>query len=401
MHGALKLILPAALIGAAIFLSAQRSFEARRNSGELSLVEDCGAKGDGKSDDSGPLKTCLARLQTSLNAGQPAVLYIPAGHYRITGSNGEMPTIRWHGGVIRGDGPHASYIMLDDSYRGTLFSWSEAWIGRNYGAAYDPMKDANGPTITGLQIVGSLRAAAGQNAFVFYDRADHVLMRDIEVINLKGKCLSVGQPKFMPVAYTRESFFENIKCWSTGTTDAPAVDISSYTAPNSDGTNELDFYKIVVLDAPADGLLISNPNNASATRRIRFFGLRLEKCGHDCLVIGSATDRGQISGIDIFSLTALQAGAAALHVGAGKSAPEPYQISIDGGFLGPGNKQAAYIEAARLIELNLSHIDAPLILGSRASLDVQISGNGDEKSWKIEREVSDLKKFVSKQNGPN
>jgi len=379
MHGALKLIVPAALIGAAIFLSAQRSLEARPHSGELSLIDDCGAKGDGKSDDSGPLKTCLERLQTSLNAGQPTVLHIPAGHYRITGSNGEMPTIRWRGGVIRGDGPHASYIMLDDSYRGTLFSWSEAWTGRNYGADYDPMKDASGPTITGLQIVGSPKAGANQNAIVFYDRADHVLMRDIEVINLKGLCLGLGERKFMPVAYVRESFFENIKCWSTGTPNLPAVDISSFTAPNSDGSNELDFYKLAIFDSASEGLVIRNPNDFSATRRARFFGLRLEKCGGDCLVIGAVSDQGQISGIDIFSLTVVQASESAVHVGAGKSAPEPYQISINGGFLGPGNKQGAYIEAARSTDLNVSHVDGLIKFGARAKSGVRIYGNGDAK----------------------
>jgi hypothetical protein len=385
MHRALKFLLPIALLGGALLLSAQHPLRDRGSAASLWLTDDCGAKGDGKADDSSALKACLDRLQSALNAGHPTVLRIPAGHYRITGSNGEMPTIRWRGGTIQGDGPHASYIILDESYRGALFSWSEAWTGRNYGADYDPMKDANGPTITGLQIVGSLRARAVQNAFVFYDRADHVLMRDIEVINLKGQCLSLGRPKFVPVAYVRESFFENLKCWGTGTSSLPAVDIGSHTAPNSDGSNELDFYKLAIFDSASEGLVIRNPNNASATRRIRFFGLRLEKCGGDCVVIGAASDRGQISGIDIFSLTVVQAGASALHVGAGASAPEPYQISVNGGFLGPGNKQGAYIEAARLIELNLSHVDSPILLGPRAKLNVRFSGNGDESSWQIKR----------------
>ena len=88
--------------------------------GQLDLRADCGAVGDNKSDDSQALKTCLARMQSEMDAGHPTVLRIPAGIYRITGANGAMPTLRRHGGTIQGDGPHASYIVLDKSYAGDL-----------------------------------------------------------------------------------------------------------------------------------------------------------------------------------------------------------------------------------------------------------------------------------------
>ncbi len=350
---------------------------------ELILTSDCGAKGDGKTDDSLALKQCLERLQSQLMQGHPTVLTVPAGFYRITGVNGEMPTIRWRGGTIKGDGPHASYIILDESYRGALFSWSEAWTGNNFGASYDPTKDASGPTVTGLQIIGSLQAKADQNAFVFYDRADHVLMRDIEVINMKGSCLSIGQPKFMPVAYMREAMFENIKCWGTGTSSLPAISISSVSRPNSDATNEIDLYKLAVFNSASDGVAISNPNKFSATRSIRFFGLRIEKCAGDALIIGAKRDSGQVANIEVYSLSVIQADVNAVHIGAGKAAPGPYQVSVHGGSLNPGNHHAIRVDAGRLIEINLSYVDSPIELGAAVGDDINIHGNGNERAWKI------------------
>ena len=210
-----------------------------------------------------------------------------------------MPTIVRRGGVILGDGPHTSYIVLDASYRGDLFSWSEAWIGSSHdvtASSYDPMSDARGPTITGLQITGSTTAPNEQNALTFYDRNDDVLVRDVEVDYLNGQCLSMGNTKNATrKRMCASSAFYNLKCWNTGTTQKPAVQISSTTTPGSDATNELDFYKLAVFSAASAGVTLSNPNPTSATRRIRFFGLRVDHTGTDAVQIGAAGDNGQVA----------------------------------------------------------------------------------------------------------
>jgi hypothetical protein len=321
-------------------------------------------------------------MQESLDAGRPMVLRIPAGRYLVTGANGTMPTIKLRGGTIIGDGPHASYIILDRSYSGDLFSWSEAWMANNLGPpSYDVTRDATGPTIVGLQITGSTDAPRQQNAFVFYDRNDHVLMRDIEVDYLNGQCLSVGRAKESQIAYMRESSFFNLKCWNTGTASAAAVDITSTTRPGSDATNELDFFKLAVFASKGAAVAIRNPNGFSATRRIRFFGLRAEVSGRDAIAVGDSTDKGQVADIDIYDLTVVQAGGAALRISAADDGRQPYHISVVGGTLGPGNRIAVAIDNGRLIDINLANVDAAVVLGSRAGADISIRGNGTEYGW--------------------
>jgi hypothetical protein len=343
----------------------------------LDLRSDCGAAGDGKADDSLALKTCLTRFQASLSAGHPTVLRIPAGIYRITGAHGAMPTIERRGGTISGDGPHASYLVLDPSYSGDLFSWSEAWMaGHLAPPSYDPAQDMSGPTITGLQVTGSTLAPSRQNAFVFYDRDDHVLMRDIEVDFLNGQCLSMGKTLRQSVAYVRESSFFNLKCFNTGGVAAPAVEISSTAAPGSDATNELDFYKLAIFATKGDGLVIRNPNKANATRAIRIFGLRVESAAGDAVVIGAAGDQGQVSDIGLHDLSVVAAGGAALRIGAGVGAPPPRQIGVSGGHLGPGNGASVVVDAGRMIEIDLGDLDRPIKLGPRAGDNIDIHGNG-------------------------
>jgi hypothetical protein len=348
----------------------------------LNLRTSCGAAADGMADDSGALQQCLRRLQASLDAGRPTVMRIPAGIYRITGAHGTMPTLTGRGGALVGDGPHESYFVLDPSYAGDLFSWSEAWSARNIGPpSYDVARDADGASVIGLQVTGATNAPHVQNAFVFYDREDHVLMRDIEVEYLNGRCLSIGRARSVPQSYVRESAFYNIKCFSTGTAVLPAVEISSTTMPGSDATNELDFYKLAVVDARGTGVVIRNPRRASATRRLRFFGLRIEATGADGLAFGDPADDGQVAEIGVHDLTVVNANGAALRFTGATSAPQPYGISIQGGSLGPGNRTGIAIDSGRLLEIDLSSVDAPVILGPGAGSDIRIGGNGSAHDW--------------------
>jgi hypothetical protein len=242
--------------------------------------------------------------------------------------------------------------------------------------AYDPATDMSGPTVVGLQVTGSTAAPTQQNAFVFYDRDDNVLMRDVEVDFLNGQCLSMGKTLRGAVAYVRESAFFNLKCFNTGTPTSPAVQIGSSSADGSDATNELDFYKLAVFAAKGVGVVIGNSNNASATRRVRMFGLRVESTGGDGVVIGAAGDHGRVADISLHDLSVVEASGVALRIGAGAGAPPPVQISVEAGHLGPGDHGSVRIDAGRMIDLDLGDLDAPVARGPRAGDHILVHGNG-------------------------
>jgi hypothetical protein len=205
-------------------------------------------------------------------------------------------------------------------------------------------------------------------------------MRDIEIDDLNGQCLSIGRTRAVPQAYLRESAFYNLKCFKAGTTTLPAIDLSSTTTAGSDATNELDFYKLAVFDTKGTGVAVRNPNPFSATRGIRFFGLRIEKLGGDGLSINTTADQGQVAAIGIYDLTVIQSQAAAIRItGAGKALP--YQISIRGGSLGPGNHTGIAIDRGRQLDIDLDFVDAPIVLGPGAGNEISIRGNGSEHQW--------------------
>ena len=323
----------------------------------LDLRANCEAVGDGRHDDGGALRICLERLQSHMDQGHPAVLRIPAGIYRIGQAAGRLPTLTGSAAII-GDGPHQSHMVLDRSFVGDLFSWSKSWSGRNIGPpSYNVSMDKTGAEIIGLQVTGDIEAPEEQRAFVFYDRNDSIIMRDIEVDYLNGSCLSIGRKKFLPEAYLRESAFYNIKCFNTGTLNQPAVDIQSTTEMNSDATNELDFFKLAVYGSPGTGVSVRNPFNASATRKIRFFGLRVEDSGHDCLSIGMNGDKGVVAELSIYDFTAINCKEAGLHISRFPFGSQPYQIYIIGGSIGPGSGRSVVIEAGWNVQVTVGHVD--------------------------------------------
>ena len=348
---------------------------------ELDLRRDCGAAGDGARDDAAALSRCLGRL--SERAGDaPRRLFIPAGIYRIGQPLNVPPFPR--GVSIRGEGALASVIILGRDFSGDLFSWSEGWAANHYGATtLDVEHDTSGASVVGLRIVGARDAVGRQAAFTFYDRNDFVLMRDVEMDYINGPCISIGHTLRMPQAYMRESAFYNVKCWSSGSDVEPAVEISSTTTDGSDATNELDFYKLAIFAAKNVGLAIRNPNPHSATRKLRFFGLRVEHSGGDDVQIAPAPDKGQVAEIGFYDLSALTSGGAALRIG-GEGGKQPYAISVHGGLIGPGDKTGIAIDNGRLIDIELSGLDAPVVLGPGAGADISIRGNGSEYDWRFE-----------------
>jgi hypothetical protein len=165
------------------------------------------ALGDNTTDDTVPFCKAIAQVNTNTNNGSPSYLYIPVGSYVIKG-DGTDPTCAPQGGLpqfagnggIAGDGPHKSYVVVGPTYPGDLFAWQNAWQGASRAYAnytFNPAIDDAGVFVRDLTVGGT--SASGttnvSNAFMFYDRNDDVLMQNVNVVSLNGRCLGIGMPK--------------------------------------------------------------------------------------------------------------------------------------------------------------------------------------------------------------
>ena len=350
----------------------------------LNLRLNCGAVGDGVTDDSLALKTCLNDVQTSLAAGVPMTLRIPAGIYLIKATNGTMPTITGWGAYIQGEGQHKTFIVLDTGYVGDLFSVSNASSTLDFpGNTVDPKTDANGYAVRDLTIIGNVTSAAQQNAIRLYDLDDDVLIQNVSVFSLNGQCMSMGRAKNSTNAYTRESSIWNLKCWNTGTASQPAVEFTS--TAGGDGTNEIKVYDLNVFHAAGVGVQVSNPSAAPTTRAIEFHGLRIEDSVSDGLQIGLSTDLGNVHGIDIFGLDepTVNSGTFGVKISHGGAAP-PYGIAIFGGTIGPGAGKGIDIDWGSLITLakfdGFSVSSTDITIGQHATDNLYFDGQAME-SW--------------------
>lgn len=273
-------------------------------------VRDYGALGDGTTDDSAAINLAIARVNTLSNGGsngKPVALYLPAGIYRIAANTLTPFNINVNGAVI-GDGPHKSYIKVDTTYSGDVFSWSDAWFGNDYnGTSLNPANDKAGPTVSGITITGDTTSVHTQNALMFYDRADDVLIDNVSVFFLPGSCFTVGKTKNLAVAFARESKMINFRCHWAGTASVPAMEFD--TTGTGDSTNQWQFFGIDIFAPSSTGLLIHNTSNTNkGTGGFRFYGLRAEGSlspvgTGDLVQIGSASDNAasfEPNGIEIY-----------------------------------------------------------------------------------------------------
>ncbi len=169
-----------------------------------------GAKGDGTSDDSPAFAAAIDRVNTLRKDGSRVGLCVPPGYYRL--AKRTLPVFLY-GGLVIGT-YHQSIVQIDPSYKGDVFSWSEAWEhGSSYSAASLPLSAVSeraGPGAIGLVVTGSPVSPNLQNGFSFYDRNDLILMRDVEIRGMHGRGIVLGITKARAIAYARESNFFNL-----------------------------------------------------------------------------------------------------------------------------------------------------------------------------------------------
>lgn len=348
------------------------------------------AVGNGVSDDSAAFVACINAALSSGYAGSPAVLYVPAGIYLIKAN--ALPLMRTYGVAIKGDENHKTFIKIDPAYAGDVFAWNEAWMNTAFSGNFlDPTQDVTGASVEDITVVGSLNSSNIQNAFVFYDRNDHVYFRNVSVYFLNGACLKMGYTLHQPQAYMRESNFYGLKCVSTGTANIPSVEISSFTANGSDATNELQFFGLAISQASGIGLSVHNPNVFSATRLMHFFGLRVEGSGADDVDIGAPGDLGSTNSIKIYGFQGLSpgknnAGFFALNLGLGTV--QDYEIEVFGATIGPCiaavTCSGLKVDNVRLTKVEVGNIATTgpnVTYTSRVGADVVLDAAGLEASF--------------------
>lgn len=355
---------------------------------EVVNVKDFGATGDGTTDDSAAFTSAINRSNTLLAAGTPVSISIPAGIYRVVSA---LPQFV-RGGCLAGDGTNKTYIKVDTSYSGDVFSWSEAWYSAQYfTTTIDAANAKASACVTGLTVFGTNASGNTQNAFRFYDRNDGVLFRDVDVWHLNGNCLSIGRVSATPQGYMRESNFWGLRCFSTGTASLPAVEISSTTASGSDATNELKFFALDVFDSGGVGLSISNPNNFSATRLIDFHSLRVEQSQDDNIRVGSASDAGQVHTVRFYGLQSITPGdtnADKYGLWIDTTGIQLYDIMVAGGELGPCEAATScrglYLNNTRLTKIQLGNISSTgtdVTIGASYGWSNVIDGANEEQNW--------------------
>jgi hypothetical protein len=128
---------------------------------------------------------------------------------------------------VLGDGHAQSVILVDTAFSGDVFSWSETGgdEGDGLGASLPPADRAR-VEIEGVRIVGNRTTTRLQNAFVFYDRADRVLMQNVDVFYMTGSALHSGVTQRTSQASMTRSQFYSLRffnCYFVTSTAAPVA----------------------------------------------------------------------------------------------------------------------------------------------------------------------------------
>jgi len=346
-----------------------------------------GAVGDGDADDAAAITAAVKEANNLVANGRSPVLYFPEGIYRISH---QPPAFSGNVG-IRGDGPYRSYLKIDPTLSGDIFSWSESWAEGSARSPYtiDIKKQKHGASVEGMTVIGDRRAPQEQNVFVFYDRNDNVLFRDVAVNYINGRCLYFGAAKATDKAFLRESQFFNVQCRNTGNANVPAVEISS--TGEGDASNQLYFYDLKIVFPYGTGLKIGTdtPIN-SAIRNVFFSGLMVHGIAHpdppiakDLIVIGGKNGKGKVRDITIQGLSGNRSyeGYYTLALDAEDPFTMPFNIDVSGN-IGSG-ANGVNIGAGRAIRLKLQGLavtGTAIRVGpsSRIGKDITIDVNDEQ-----------------------
>jgi hypothetical protein len=357
---------------------------------KLFNVRDYGAKGDAVTDDSVAIASAAGAAAAVAANHRSAALYFPSGFYRLVAS---LPT--WTAPVsVLGDGHAQSVIVVDPGFSGDVFSWSDV-SGEarddDHGDRHE-LTDESLLEIKGIRIVGNRTTTNRQNAFVFYDRADHVLMQDVDVWYMTGRVLYSGVTRRTSQSYMRDSRFDSLRFFNCGSPGAAVVDFNSVgtaTATNNVIINNLDIY------APyGTGVIIHS--DGAPVHAMRFSKLRIEgllpaaTTKADLLQVGDASLSGNVHEIEFDQTTLIDpySGFAATRITAPNISVAPYDVHLQGGIGGGGllTGNGVVIDAGRNLTFDLTGINTVgtnVVVASTLTVGgpIILDGHGLESTW--------------------
>jgi len=356
--------------------------------GEILNVRDYGAACDNVHDDWQAFHDVITRVNATAGGPIRTVIHVPPGTCRIFGAHGPLPNFAVHvPGAIVGAGTYKTWIVMDASYVGDLFSWTEAWVT---GVYVFPQFFA-GPQVKDLTIQGD-RASSSQNALKFYDRTDYALIENVTVWGVPGNCISFGRLKSTTAGGIRESNITNFRCFDAGMIGVPAVDFMS---SGSGGGNPVVVVDLDIYDARGPYLSLRH-SGTFTLNQYKFLRLRIEgKEGNtnstqgDLMVIGdpSETSAQPIANIavEMADFLSVPAGFCAVRVTGADGPTRPVNISMKqvNISVGGGTGKGLCLDAVRGGEFQISSlasVDTNVTLGALVQ-DVVIDGGGLEGGW--------------------
>jgi len=350
--------------------------------GAIFNVRNYGARGDAATDDSAAIASAAAAAATAASS-RPASLYFPSGVYRLVAA---VPTFTAPVSVS-GDGHAQSVIRVDTAFSGDVFSWS--------GTSDDAepvVQPADGARvkIEGVRIVGDRTTGNLQNAFVFYDRADRVLMQNVDVFYMTGHALYSGVSQRAPQGYMTRSSFYSLRFFNCGNAGIATVDFNA--RGGGPGTSEVSVNALDIYAPYGPGVVIHSdgpPVHAMRFSKLRIEGLQNGTVSSDLLQIGDASLGGNVRDIDFEQTDLIDPyfGFAAIRITATGVSSAPDEVGFEG-FIGGGlpNGKGVVVDAGRRLFLNFRGIhttDVNVAVGPSTTVGgpVVLNGFGQESSW--------------------
>jgi Pectate lyase superfamily protein len=347
-------------------------------------VRNYGAKGDAATDDSVAIASAAAAAAAAAANGRPASLYFPSGVYRLVAA---LPTFTAPVSVS-GDGHAQSVIRVDTAFSGDVFSWS----GVNDEDAEPAPEPADGARvkIEGIRIAGDRTTTNLQNAFVFYDRADRVLMQNVDVFYMTGRALYSGVSQRAPQAYMTRSSFYSLRFFNCGSAGIATVDFNSHGGDA--GTSEVSVNALDIYAPHGPGVVIHSdgpPVHAMRFSKLRIEGIQNGTVLSDLLQIGDASLGGNVRDIDFEQTDLIDPyfGFAAVRFTATGMSSAPDEVRFEG-FVGGGlpNGKGVAVDAGRSLFLKFRGIhttDVNVAVASSATVGgpIVLNGFGQESSW--------------------
>jgi hypothetical protein len=227
---------------------------------------------------------------------------VPPGIYSYDGKMFDILTrLR-----IRGGGKRSTFFRPTASYSGYAITLTDCWKNAAETAdtaTVDLALTKAGVILEGFTIVGNRTNAC--RGIATYGLVDFFTIKEVDLICLNGTALSLGRNDTVStqLGCIRESYFQNMTIGESGNLSEPAFDLAgSATARIGDGSNDLTFHHLALMNNKGVHWLIEQANAAETLRGINVHGFILNGDGPES-VSPTAADlmqiKGHVEGVEI------------------------------------------------------------------------------------------------------